>query len=64
MLTLAVPAVLTRYLARVDADPEAGEARRAAVEEPTGWKLAERLAPPAYVALSLWLVAAGIALLV
>jgi hypothetical protein len=36
MLTLAVPAVLTRYLARVDADPEAGEARRAAVEEATG----------------------------
>jgi hypothetical protein len=31
MLTLAVPAVLTRYLARVDADPEAGEAHRAAV---------------------------------
>ena len=28
-----------------------------------GWKVAERLTPPAYVAWSLWLVAAGVALL-
>lgn len=31
--------------------------------EPGGWKLAERLTPPAYVAWSLWLVATGVALL-
>jgi hypothetical protein len=31
--------------------------------EPTGWKLAERLTPPAYVAWSLWLIATGVALL-
>ena len=30
--------------------------------EPGGWKVAERLTPPAYVAWSLWLVATGIAL--
>ena len=30
--------------------------------EPAGWKVAERLTPPAYVAWSLWLVATGIAL--
>ena len=32
--------------------------------EPTGWRLAERLTPAAYVAWSLWLAATGIALLV
>ena len=32
--------------------------------EAAGWKLAERLTPPAYVAWSLWLVATGVALLV
>lgn len=32
--------------------------------EPTGWKLAERLTPVAYVAWSLWLVATGVGLLV
>jgi hypothetical protein len=31
--------------------------------EPRGWRLAERLTPPAYVAWSLWLMATGIALL-
>lgn len=31
--------------------------------EPTGWKVAERLTPPAYVAWSLWLIATGAALL-
>jgi hypothetical protein len=31
--------------------------------EPAGWKLAERLTPAAYVVWSLWLIAAGIALL-
>jgi hypothetical protein len=31
--------------------------------EPTGWKLAERLTPIAYVAWSLWLVATGVALI-
>jgi len=31
--------------------------------EPGGWRLAERLTPPAYVAWSLWLVATGVALL-
>ena len=30
--------------------------------EPGGWKVAERLTPPAYVAWSLWLVATGVAL--
>ena len=120
---------LVPYLARVDADPEASDARREAVDvvfqafnrylgvavgehlgygltgawttltgialtqtsavpgwlgvaglvigpllmicalefvgrhEATGWKLAERLTPPAYVAWSLWLVAVGVALL-
>ena len=29
-----------------------------------GWKVAERLTPPAYVAWSLWLAAVGVALLV
>jgi hypothetical protein len=29
----------------------------------TGWKLAERLTPIAYIAWSLWLIATGIALL-
>jgi hypothetical protein len=32
--------------------------------EPTGWKLAGHLTPPAYVAWSLWLVATGVAFLV
>jgi hypothetical protein len=32
--------------------------------EPTGWRVAERVTPVAYVAWSLWLVATGIALLV
>jgi hypothetical protein len=32
--------------------------------EPGGWRVAERLTPPAYVVWSLWLVAVGIALLV
>ena len=31
--------------------------------EPRGWKVAERLTPPAYVAWSLWLVLTGVALL-
>jgi hypothetical protein len=31
--------------------------------EPTGWKLAERLTPIAYIAWSLWLVATGLTLL-
>jgi hypothetical protein len=31
--------------------------------EPSGWKLAERLTPVAYIAWSLWLVATGVALL-
>jgi hypothetical protein len=31
--------------------------------EPTGWKLAERLTPPTYIAWSLWLAATGVALL-
>jgi hypothetical protein len=31
--------------------------------ERTGWKLAERLTPPAYIAWSLWLIATGVALL-
>jgi hypothetical protein len=31
--------------------------------EPTGWKLAERLTPPTYIAWSLWLIATGVALL-
>jgi|SRR5215208_6166575 len=31
--------------------------------EPGGWRLAERLTPPAYVAWSLWLAATGVALL-
>lgn len=31
--------------------------------EPTGWKLAERLTPIAYIAWSLWLIATGVALL-
>src|SRR5215210_3504956 len=31
--------------------------------EPRGWRLAERLTPPAYVAWSLWLAATGVALL-
>jgi hypothetical protein len=31
--------------------------------EPTGWKLAERLTPPTYIAWSLWLTATGVALL-
>jgi hypothetical protein len=31
--------------------------------EPTGWKLAERLTPVTYIAWSLWLIATGIALL-
>ena len=31
--------------------------------EPTGWKLAERLTPVAYIAWSLWLVALGVLLL-
>jgi Domain of unknown function (DUF4386) len=31
--------------------------------EPTGWRLAERLTPIAYVAWSLWLIVAGVALL-
>ena len=31
--------------------------------EPGGWKLAEKLTPVAYVAWSLWLIAAGVALL-
>jgi Domain of unknown function (DUF4386) len=30
--------------------------------EPTGWKLAERLTPPTYIAWSLWLIATGVAL--
>ncbi len=30
--------------------------------EATGWKLAERLTPPVYVAWSLWLIAVGVAL--
>jgi Domain of unknown function (DUF4386) len=30
--------------------------------EPTGWKLAERLTPPTYIAWSLWLIATGAAL--
>jgi len=30
--------------------------------EPTGWKLAEKLTPPAYIGWSLWLIATGIAL--
>jgi Domain of unknown function (DUF4386) len=30
--------------------------------EPTGWKLAERLTPPTYIACSLWLIATGVAL--
>jgi hypothetical protein len=32
--------------------------------EPGGWRLAERLTPPAYIAWSLWLLATGVALLV
>lgn len=32
--------------------------------EPTGWKLAEKLTPIAYVAWSLWLIATGVAFLV
>ena len=32
--------------------------------EPSGWKLAERLAPTTYIVWSLWLVATGVALLV
>ena len=32
--------------------------------EPTGWKLAERLTPIAYIAWSLWLIATGVGLLV
>jgi hypothetical protein len=32
--------------------------------EPTGWRLAERLTPIAYVAWSLWLIVIGVALLV
>jgi hypothetical protein len=31
--------------------------------EPSGWKLAERLTPPTYIAWSLWLAATGVALL-
>ena len=31
--------------------------------EQRGWKLAERLTPPTYVAWSLWLAATGVALL-
>jgi hypothetical protein len=31
--------------------------------EPSGWKVAERLTPIAYIAWSLWLIATGIALL-
>jgi hypothetical protein len=31
--------------------------------ESTGWKLAERLTPPTYIAWSLWLAATGVALL-
>jgi hypothetical protein len=31
--------------------------------EPTGWKLAERLTPPTYIAWSLWLTATGVAVL-
>jgi hypothetical protein len=31
--------------------------------EPSGWKLAERVTPVAYIAWSLWLVATGVALL-
>ena len=31
--------------------------------EPSGWKLAERLTPVAYIAWSIWLIAIGIALL-
>ena len=31
--------------------------------EPSGWKLAERLTPITYVAWSLWLVATGVSLL-
>jgi hypothetical protein len=31
--------------------------------EPTGWKLAERLTPPTYIAWSLWLAVTGVALL-
>jgi hypothetical protein len=34
------------------------------VHEPSGWKLAERVTPGAYIAWSLWLVATGVALLV
>ena len=33
------------------------------VHEPSGWKLAERVTPGAYIAWSLWLVATGVALL-
>lgn len=32
--------------------------------EPRGWRVAERLTPPAYVAWSLWLMVTGVALLV
>ena len=32
--------------------------------EPTGWKLAERLTPPAYIAWSVWLSATGVAFIV
>jgi hypothetical protein len=32
--------------------------------EPTGWKLAERLTPPTYIAWSLWLIATGVAFIV
>jgi hypothetical protein len=31
--------------------------------EPSGWKVAEKLTPPAYVAWSLWLIATGVSLL-
>jgi hypothetical protein len=34
------------------------------VHEHSGWKLAERLTPIAYIAWSLWLTATGVALLV
>ena len=32
--------------------------------EPRGWRVAEPLTPPAYVAWSLWLMVTGVALLV
>jgi hypothetical protein len=31
--------------------------------EPRGWRVAERLTPPTYVAWSLWLMVTGVALL-